>query len=325
MRTSLVLLFSVLFNLTYAQGPYTPAAGQAGSSAIEWNDSRIIAWGKAISLERGYRDISDQSSGKATHGEEEWALGEADLGAVSFGDGGSAIITFENPIINLDGPDFAIFENSFSDTFLELAFVEVSSDGSQYFRFPNHSLTQFTSQIDGFGSIDPTDIDGLAGKYRGNFGTPFDLDELKGTAGLDVNNISHVKIIDAVGSIDDDFATKDSQGNVINDPWPTDFESGGFDLDAVGVLSNQYTSIEERNTGDFSIFPNPAKDDITILHEGAEAVHVEIYTLTGVIVLNTSINSSTKSVSIESLDPGLYWVRLVDGNQHTAIKLCVQR
>ena len=35
------------------------------------------------------------------------------------GDGGSAILTFDTPIANGPGFDFAVFENGFSDTFLE--------------------------------------------------------------------------------------------------------------------------------------------------------------------------------------------------------------
>jgi hypothetical protein len=45
-----------------------------------------------------------------------------------------------------------------------------------------------------------------------------------------------VRIIDVVGSIDPAFGTRDSLGNLINEPFPTPFSSSGFDLDAVGVI-----------------------------------------------------------------------------------------
>jgi hypothetical protein len=41
-----------------------------------------------------------------------------------------------------------------------------------------------------------------------------------------------------VGTLLPSHARRDSLGNVINDPWPTPFESSGFDLDAVAVLAN---------------------------------------------------------------------------------------
>jgi hypothetical protein len=43
-----------------------------------------------------------------------------------------------------------------------------------------------------------------------------------------------VRIVDVVGSLT--LGSVDSLGNVVNDPYPTAFASGGFDLDAVGVL-----------------------------------------------------------------------------------------
>jgi len=126
-------------------------------------------------------------------------------------------------------------ENSFSNTFLELAFVEVSSNGTDFFRFPNYSFT--ASPVSGFGNIDPTNIDGLAGKYRQGYGTPFDLDQLSGIAGLDVNRVQYVRLIDVVGngSTFDSYPAAYGGPHPIYDPYPTS-GSSGFDLDAVGVI-----------------------------------------------------------------------------------------
>ena len=81
---------------------------------------------------------------------------------MSLGDGGVAILTFKYPIKNETGNDFAVFENSFNDTFLELAFVEVSSDGIHYFRFPAVSNTQDTLQMGNDASIDARHLNNLA-------------------------------------------------------------------------------------------------------------------------------------------------------------------
>jgi hypothetical protein len=45
-----------------------------------------------------------------------------------------------------------------------------------------------------------------------------------------------VRVTDVVGSINPLFGTRDSLGNLINDPFPTATPSGGFDLNGVGVL-----------------------------------------------------------------------------------------
>ena len=40
---------------------------------------------------------------------------------------------------------------------------------------------------------------------------------------------------------ENDYASYDSQRHQINDPWPTAFDigTGGFDLDAVGVINEK--------------------------------------------------------------------------------------
>ncbi|MDA3874496.1 MAG: PEP-CTERM sorting domain-containing protein [Kiritimatiellae bacterium] len=214
------------------------------ASPIPASDPSIVGWATGYEdLIRGPIDISDPGKGTALFGDPNDVIGPAgaDGGVhpvVSLGDGGSIVLSFTTPITNGAGSDFAVFENSHS-TFFELAFVEVSSDGLNFFRFDAISLTQTETQIGSFGTIDPADITNLAGKDLAGNGTPFDLEELVGIPGLNVNAITHVKIIDVVGSIDSAYARYDSLGNIINEPWKTDFVegNGGFDLDAVGVLN----------------------------------------------------------------------------------------
>ena len=211
-----------------AAGPYPPAAGQPGSTAVAKNDPKIVAWAT------GWTNYFVGSGCDSSWQTPEKALGPAQgtsTDIVCLGNGGQITLTFDVWIADGPGWDFAVFENSFSDTFLELAFVEVSSNGVDFFRFPNASLT--ASPVGGFGSVDPTNIDNLAGKYRQGFGTPFDLAQLAGVSPLlDVQAISQVKIVDIVG----DGSALDSFGRPIYDPHPTS-GSGGFDLDAVGVLN----------------------------------------------------------------------------------------
>ena len=209
-------------------GIYAPAAGQEGSTAIHMDDEAFVAWAT------GYQDYIVGANVSASWQTPEKALGKAvgsSYDIVCLGAGGSIVLTFDNAIYDGSGSDFAVFENSFSDQFLELAYVEVSSDGVNYFRFDNDSQTEST--VGGFGSVDPTDIDGLAGKYRQGYGTPFDLSDLSYDAELlDIDNILYVRIIDIIG----DGTYYDTSGDVIYDPYPTS-GSAGFDLDAIGVIN----------------------------------------------------------------------------------------
>ncbi|HEY0976019.1 MAG TPA: T9SS type A sorting domain-containing protein [Flavobacteriales bacterium] len=242
---------------------FAPPAGQPGTTALHADSSAFLAWAVACSTERGPMDLSDPAAGNATYGEASDATGPPDGSAViSLGDGGRATLTFAQAITNGPGWDFAVFENGLNDTFLELAFVEVSSDGSAFFRFPATSNTQTEVQINAFGTIDATQVDNLAGKYRALYGTPFDLGQLIDTPGLDVQAITHVRIVDVVGCIQESYATHDHQGRKVNDPWSTAFASSGFDLDAVGVIHHVPTSIGDGRSAELraSLFPNPARD-----------------------------------------------------------------
>jgi hypothetical protein len=317
-----LLILSIL-SCFHSLAQFAPAAGQIGTTAISSSSSLFIDWATDISIERGNINISEPDSGLAYFGENENALGSATLNnsVISLGDGGNAILQFHSPIINGPGYDFAVFENALNDSFLELAFVEVSSDGINYFRFPSVSHTQSEIQIETFGYTYPVKLNNLAGKYRYGFGTPFDLEEMNNIIGLDVMNITHVKIIDVIGSIFDSLATYDSEGNKINNNYPTPFASSGFDLDAVGVINSLYNSISTIDNNNFDLYPNPVSNKIysTLFKEGIE---VKIYDINGKLIFDLpKINENYISVD---LNDGIYFIELLDDQNIYTDKLIVK-
>ena len=299
-------------------GQYPPPAGEEGSTAIHADSNIFIDWADNVNIQRGWVNISDQSLGVATYGSDTSAIGEANSTVVSLGDAGIATLTFNTPIADGNGWDFAVFENSFSDTFLELAFVEVSSDGINFFRFTSVSLTQDSIQVATFGETNASHINNLAGKYKAFYGVPFDLSELKGIEGLDVNNITHVKVIDVVGSIIPEYGSVDSEGNIVNDPWPTPFESSGFDLDGIGVINNRdNTWISDKIVYDpHLIYPNPSSDFITIKTSSSE-VEIIIYDMMGKEMLRTKTSIKEK-VGIQELPDGKYIIVIKDDEKHNS-------
>lgn len=233
-RASILFL---IFYPCYLLSQFAPAAGKVGSTAIPWDSSCFVNWAYQAQSAVGYRDISQPDSGYANVGSEESALGEArSAGVISLGDSGSITLYFPNPIVNRTGFDFAVFENAFNDSFLELAHVEVSLDGVKFYRIPSESLTPTQVQTSAFGSTKAEDIHNLAGKYRMPFGTPFDISDLDTSEPFFPTEFYWVRIQDVVGCIHPRYGTTDSKGRIINDPWPTNFSSSGFDLDAVGVI-----------------------------------------------------------------------------------------
>lgn len=310
----LVLAFGLTPSFLWSQ--FAPPAGQPGTTAIHRDSSAIIGWAVDCEIIRGYINMADTSItyngvNKTTYGSYLYASGPSDEYVVSLGDHGMAILRFDPPVRNNIGPDFAVFENSFSDTFLELAFVEVSSDGENFFRFPAISHVSTTSQIGTFATMDATLVHNFAGKYRMGYGTPFDLEEMKAIQGLDVNHITHIRIVDVGGCIDPLFAAKDSEGNTINDPWPTPFDTGGFDLDAIGVLSVQASGSVAGDLPDhLRIYPNPVENFLNIELPAGIQFKLEINTMDGKR-LGFLTGTGNTSVDMTSYQPGFYIARLI--------------
>ena len=253
----------VLLPSFVSAGFFAPAAGTQYSTAVTASDPSIIAWAT------GYQDYLPGAEADAIFQTPQKALGQpgnhdgnnagSTFDIVSLGRGGSIVITFDPPIVDGDDFDFAVFENSFSNTFLELAKVEVSSDGVNFVQFPAFSTV--ASPVGSFGVSDAADIEQLAGKYRAGYGTPFDLSQLAGNPLIDLNNIGYIRLIDVVG---DGSATNDisleaaahwagitvaqlpqyvvdginAAPAAIYDPFPT-ISSAGFDLDAIGVMNQR--------------------------------------------------------------------------------------
>lgn len=205
---------------------FLPAATMPTSDAVALDDPRIAGWASEVeSFDVGTDVVWPWS-------DPEQALGPAEgtsVDVTALGRGGALTLRFDPPLSDGPGPDFAVFENGFMATYLELAFVEVSSDGVRFARFDGSYLG--LEPVDPYGLHDPELIDGLAGKYEQGFGTPFDLAVLDDATDLDVTNVRFVRIIDIVG----DGSTLDGFGRPIYDPYPT-VETAGFDLDGIARL-----------------------------------------------------------------------------------------
>lgn len=311
MRIKLSIFLVVLPFLLVAQ--FAPPAGWEGSTAINADDPAFVGWVRRCQVERGLRRIDRPQNGYASFGVPEDVLGKADgASVVSLGDGGNAVCTFDSPICNGPGYDFAVFENPLKwagDTtlyFLELGFVEVSSDGVNYVRFPSVSLIPTETQVGSFECTDPRMVHNLAGKYAPLWGTPFDLAELAGNELLDINHVTHVRIIDVVGTINPEYASYDSEGHIINDPWPTPFESSGFDLDAIGVIHDlaHYNGVDEMGHSGM-IYPMPVKHTLKVMAEKVESITV--FSSMGQKFLEAEGNS----LDVSCLPSGIYLARIV--------------
>jgi hypothetical protein len=266
MKTILIAIFILIEGFTTAQDfvlpgtsivyPFPGPPSSSNTTAISKDSPLVTGWAD------GYTQISYGTGVDDVWKTPQKALGKATSDTydiVCLGNGGRITMTFSKAIADGPGFDFAVFENGNTDTFLELAWVEVSSDGTHFSRFPNFYATNIV--IGTYAGHDTTMIYGLASKYKQAYGTPFDLHELTETYNtamsgsnsvytaeyksaltnnfpyLDTNNVRYVRIIDIIG----DGSAKESSGRSIYDPTPT-FGSGGFDLEAIGVINQAVDS-----------------------------------------------------------------------------------
>jgi hypothetical protein len=241
-------------------GPFD-ATGIPGRVSDPGNPSATILNPELRAWAAEVIDFSPSPGVNAANGDPTQALGpigaSPDGFTVSLGDlteaelnqglpNGSITLRMSAPLRNGPGWDLAVFENAFAffppdddKVFAELAYVEVSTDGLTFARFPAESLTTTLFEPFGpsFAGIDPTDVHNVAGIHQGLVGTPFDFAELAAVAEVvtgDVllDDIRFVRLIDIPG----DGSSLDASGRGILEAWPTTdltFGNGGHDLDAV--------------------------------------------------------------------------------------------
>ncbi|MCK5563925.1 MAG: hypothetical protein KAJ07_01645 [Planctomycetes bacterium] len=204
------------------------------------------------------------------------SLGDVDTDITPLTPPGEIIIEFsdhDNIISDKAGYDFAVFENGFvvidtdpsmgsvaGEMFGELAYVEVATDPNFFARFPSVSLTPGRTGVQG--SVEVSNVYNLAGKHSNEVnnctGTPFDLSDLSDhplvlSGDVDLNNIKYIRLVDvpgggyyfdeanSAGYPDPDTAPEYNvygSDHPIYDAWLTG-GSGGFDLEALGVLNEQ--------------------------------------------------------------------------------------
>src|SRR5580693_7129482 len=113
----------LLFQPAYPQ--FAPVEGLPGTTAIPGDSSCFVEWASGCTVQRGLMNVADTLLGYASAGADTDALGAPDVRTVSLGDGGIATVTFNYPIYNGDGFDFAVYENGFMTNDSNMAFLEL--------------------------------------------------------------------------------------------------------------------------------------------------------------------------------------------------------
>lgn len=163
--------------------------------------------------------------------------------------GGSITLKFsDNIVVNGPGPDFTIFENPFrlegtTLHWIEPGIVEVSTDGTNFYRFPfdfvphfdangNLNLQNPFSYLEGFAGVQPVFSNNLVPNPTNSILAGGDRFDLSSITEVDLPWIQYVRIT-AIG----DKWLSDKNGEIVRHAQITGSLSGtgnsGFDLDAV--------------------------------------------------------------------------------------------
>ncbi len=264
MKTTLgatLVMLMMLVSSTVDGGIYSGPTDTSNSidGGIAFTDSRFVQWANVIDESRTI--LAPRGSTTINQTGSINSLGDLDAAQIAGGmSPGFLTVQFPTGIRDGVGADFAIFENGFAfgqtDTgspglFAEFAYVDVSSNGSEFARFPSIYLNS-GALPGGFGSafsaFDVTNVFNLAGKHASGIGTPFDLaslidDPLVRSGQVNLNSIQYVRMFDIPGN----GSFTDSLGNPIYDNWLTS-GSGGFDFrlgEGLGVGVINATAVPE--------------------------------------------------------------------------------
>jgi hypothetical protein len=120
-----------------------------------------------------------------------------------------------------------------------------------------------------------------------------------------------------IGSTDTALGTKDSKGNIINDPWPTNFASSGFDLDAIGVINqgilNGLTSPEKKSCFGF----NPINHEFWAFEDLND---IQIIGMDGKVIEVIRELKVNETRSLNDLSQGIYIIKTKNWFQRILIQ-----
>lgn len=225
----------------------------------------------------------------------------------SIGLNGEIIIGFRNAVLlDLEGDDFTIFENSFryagGKIFAEPAVISVSKDGIAFVPFPFDSLT-----LKGCAGITPT---------SGNQ-NPFDP-EVSGGNSFDLSDI-HIDSVRYIKIKDISHIILDNPNHPFYDPTVS-----GFDLDAViGLHLCRFwdsNSIIQSHSVNYQVVTSSSSPIIEVQSQQKISTYYEadasIYSLEGGLIEKKSFVNDFCSFNSSKFVNGAYFI-VVQFNNHT--------
>lgn len=88
---------------------------------------------------------------------------------------------------------------------------------------------------------------------------------------------------------------------------------------------NSNSIIEPTKENLFNVFPNPAKNNITVQCGNSTSAQITVSDITGkVVLLHQTNRNQTNSINISHLNKGMYFISIVNGKETFTKKLMVE-
>jgi len=98
------------------------------------------------------------------------------------------------------------------------------------------------------------------------------------------------------------------------------YGAGSFNKKSVGYRAGSTTGVAQVNKNNgFTIFPNPATDEIQLTVADVAPRSVEVMSITGASCINTTMTGNTTSINISALPNGMYIVKTSMGEQQKIV------
>ena len=175
-------------------------------------------------------------------------------------------------------------------------------------RTPSHEVGHYLGLRHIWGDGDCTAQDGIDDTPNADAQSNSDCDSLKNTC---TDNIQGVDLPDMIENYMD-YSAETCQNSFTQ--GQVDLMHGVLENERYDLVHNNPAGLTQLTATNWSIFPNPATDKITI--SGIDGIStVELYTLSGQLAGSFNLNNKSYTLDMTGFDRGLYIIRISDSKQ----------
>lgn len=108
--------------------------------------------------------------------------------------------------------------------------------------------------------------------------------------------------------------------------WLEVTNSGCYAKDTIVVSFVENIFVEQHEMPQLSLYPNPATNSVNIVSANGEMNSIQLYDITGRLLVNQKVNSELETLNVEKFSEGTYVVRVIYADERASIsKLVIEK